>query len=61
MKRWAPALKASLAVLRLAAAATQVVTGLAIPIPTDFIDERMAVEVLFGEPRNAPFFFCSGL
>lgn len=58
MKKWAPALKASLSVLRLAAAVTQVVTGLPIPIPNGFIDEHMAVEILFGElSKRSVFLF----
>lgn len=51
MRKWAPALKASLAVLRIAAAVTRVVTGLPISIPEGRIDESRAVAILFGEAK----------
>ncbi|CAM9636574.1 unnamed protein product [Ectocarpus fasciculatus] len=46
MQRWTPALKASIMVLKLAAAVTRVVTGLPIPIGVDEMSEAMAFAVL---------------
>lgn len=48
MQRWTPALKASIMVLKLAAAVTRVVTGLPIPIGVDEMSEAMAFAVLAG-------------
>ncbi|CBJ29038.1 similar to ankyrin 2,3/unc44 [Ectocarpus siliculosus] len=46
MQRWTPALKASIMVLKLAAAVTRVVTGLPIPIGVNEMTEGMAFAVL---------------
>lgn len=48
MQKWTPALKASIMVLKLAAAVTRVVTGLPIPIGVDEMSEGMAFAVLAG-------------
>lgn len=48
MQRWTPVLKASIIVLKLAAAVTRVVTGLPIPIGVDEMTEGMAFAVLAG-------------
>lgn len=48
MKKWAPVLKLSIAMLRLTASVVQVVTGLPIPLPDGQINNRTALNIVTG-------------